>query len=244
MAVRRPGAPGRERQHRRLAVVDVHPVRGGGLRPGLAQAGQPARVVPARPGRRGRAQRGRQLLRDRRLPGPPRHATAGLGGHARPARLGHRRRAGRAHHPDLPRRHAAVLAAAVAAVALPGHGPGLDGQCLRHHARRHRPARHPRGFRWQPAGPGQRRGVARLVERAAERALGGAGAEPAAVAGRAGGQLPAFVRRAAAAAEVAAGRLRRQRGLRDPGHRAEPYGRLLEACWTTSPSWSSSSRYR
>jgi hypothetical protein len=38
------------------AVVDVHPLRGGGLRRGLAQAGQPARVVPARPGRRGGAQ--------------------------------------------------------------------------------------------------------------------------------------------------------------------------------------------
>ena len=44
------------------------------------------------------------------------------------------------------------------AVAVPGHGPGLDGQRLRHHGRRHRPPRHPRGFRRQPAGPGQRRG--------------------------------------------------------------------------------------
>src|SRR5580704_13389637 len=53
----------------------------------------------------------------------------------------------RVRHGTLPLGWVAMLAAAVAAVAVPGHGPGLDGQCLRHHARRHRPARHPRGFR-------------------------------------------------------------------------------------------------
>jgi hypothetical protein len=59
------------------------------------------------------AQRGWQLLRDRRLLGPPRHAAPGVGGHARPARLGRRDRPDRADRPDLPRRHAAVRTAAV-----------------------------------------------------------------------------------------------------------------------------------
>ena len=59
-----------------------------------------------------------------------------------------------------------------------------------------------------------------------------AGAEHTGVPGRAGGQLPALVRRAAAAAEVAARRLRGRRGRRDPA--ASRSGRAGLGAWSVT----------
>ena len=105
------------------------------------------------------------------LPAPPRHTAARLGGDAGPARLGHRHRADRGGHPDLPRRQAGLAVAAAGAVAVPGARRGLDGQRLRPHRRGHRPAQHPGGLRRQPGHPQQRPQLARLVERPPVRGL-------------------------------------------------------------------------
>ena len=220
------------RRHRRRAVVGGRALRSGGLRGGLAQAGQPARLVPGRHGHRRRPQPGRQPLRHSGLPGPPRHAAARLGGDAGPARLGHRRGADRGGHPDLPRRQAGLAVAAAGAVAVPGARRGLDGQRLRPHRPGHRPARHPGGLRRQPARPGQRPQLPGLVEHPAERGHLRHRAELAARAGRPGGQLPALVRRASPAAQVAARRVRGRPGRGDRRDRARVGAGRVGSGWS------------
>ena len=136
-------------------MVGVRPFRGGGLRRGLARAAQPLGWCLVGLAVAGALSQDGSLyaVADYRL----RHGTLPLGWVAMLAQPGWAIAIvliGLAVliFPD----GSAVAAAALGAVAVPGHGRGVDGQRLRHHGRRHRPPRHPRGFRRQPARPRQR----------------------------------------------------------------------------------------
>ena len=123
---RRPGPPEPAVQWRLRAAAVLGDLRGAWLRGGPAEAGQSTRL--ADPGHRGllRAERGRQLLRGRRLPAASREPAARLAGTDHPARLGTWHCLYRPRRPAVSRRQAAVTALAVGAVAVYRAGPALD----------------------------------------------------------------------------------------------------------------------
>ena len=211
--VRRPRAPEPELQRRLRASLVLGRVRGGWPRGGLAETTQSARVAPPWRGRLPHAQPGRQLLHGGRLPASAWRAAPRLGGGARAARLGARDRLDRAGHPALSRWPAAVTALATGPVGLPCRRHPVPGRCRRGHGRRHHRSSHSCRCQREPRHAFAPHGFRGVVGRRRSRVLPRAGPLLAGFAGGPGGQLPALVRRAPSAAEVAAGRARPSQAL-------------------------------